>query len=203
MDHPLGDAIGNALEITEVCQTLQGRGPQDLTDLCIELAANMCYLARKGSMEQCQEMAMSAIREGAGFQKLKEMVTAQGGDSSVLEKPEKFPKPGICYPVRAMQDGYLSRMDTEKCGMASVILGAGRTRKEDKIDHSAGILLKKKIGEFVHKGELIAEFYSSSEKMCREAEQLFLGAVEMKKQAPKKQPLIYARVTAHGVEKFS
>lgn len=203
MDRPLGMAIGNALEITEVCQTLKGKGPADLTHICIELAANMLYLAGKGEMNTCRAMANGAIADGSAFAKLKEMVAAQGGDIRVLEDSKNFEQTDISYDIPAQQDGYLSSMNTEQCGICSVVLGGGREKKEDPIDFSAGILLRKKVGDYVTAGETIATFYSSSNKKCVEVEKRFRQAVVIHPQKLEDVPLIHARVTKDGVEHFS
>ena len=154
MDRPLGCAIGNALEVREACETLQGRGPADLTEVCIELAANMLWLAEKGELAQCRSLAKQQIANGEAFAKLKEMVQAQGGDTSVLDDPSRFDRSNVCYEVLAQREGFLYAMDTERCGIASMELGAGREKKEDPIDYSAGIVLRKKVGDFVRKGEV-------------------------------------------------
>lgn len=200
MDRPLGCAIGNALEVCEACETLQGRGPADLTEVCIELAANMLWLAEKGELAQCRSLARQQIANGEAFAKLKEMVQAQGGDTSVLDDPEKFAPPNVCYEVLAQREGFLYAMDTEKCGIASVELGAGREKKEDPIDYSAGIVLRKKVGDFVRKGEVLASFYSSEESKCRTAEQTFTQALRIQDARPEQTALIHTRVTAQGVE---
>lgn len=200
MDRPLGCAIGNALEVREACETLQGRGPADLTEVCIELAANMLWLAEKGELAQCRSLARQQIANGEAFAKLKEMVQAQGGDTSVLDDPSRFDRSNVCYEVLAQREGFLYAMDTERCGIASMELGAGREKKEDPIDYSAGIVLRKKVGDFVRKGEVLASFYSSEESKCRTAEQTFTQALSIQDARPKQTALIYARVTAQGVE---
>ena len=200
MDRPLGCAIGNALEVCEACETLQGRGPADLTEVCIELAANMLWLAEKGELAQCRSLAKQQIANGEAFAKLKEMVQAQGGDTSVLDDPSRFDRSNVCYEVLAQREGFLYAMDTERCGIASMELGAGREKKEDPIDYSAGIVLRKKVGDFVRKGEVLASFYSSEESKCRTAEQTFTQALRIQDARPKQTALIHARVTAQGVE---
>ncbi|WP_101698387.1 pyrimidine-nucleoside phosphorylase [Clostridium minihomine] len=202
MNRPLGNAIGNTLEICEVCDTLKGHGPADLTEICIELSANMLYLAGKGSIDECKKTAMEQIENGQGFEKLKEMVAAQEGDISVLEDHTKFQQAKVCHEVYAQQDGYFYAIDTEKCGIASVELGAGREKKEDPIDYSAGIILQKKVGDRVKKGESLATFYTSDAVRCAQAESLFNSAVTIREETPDNIPLIYARVTRDGVERF-
>lgn len=201
MDEPLGQAIGNSLEIEEVCRTLKGQGPDDLTGVCIELAANMLYLAGKGELESCRAMARGSIADGSAFTKLKEMVAAQGGDVSVLDDPNRFRKAKTHLDIAAAKSGYLYSMNTEQCGIASMELGAGREKKEDTIDYSAGIILHKKTGDFVNAGEPFATLYSSSEDLCRTAERTFLRAVEIREEKPNRNPLIYARVTKAGVQR--
>ena len=201
MDRPLGDNIGNALEVQEVCSTLHGKGPDDLTEVCLDLAANMLYLAGKGEIGECKKLARRQIDNGQGFEKFKEMAAAQGGDTAVLDDTEKFAKAAVEFPVPAEKDGFITAMDTEKCGIASVELGAGREKKGDPIDYSAGIVLKKKTGDRVEKGEPIACFYAADAEKCKSAARLFEGAVTIGATAPATVPLIHARVTAQGVER--
>ena len=147
MDRPLGRAVGNALEIIEVCETLRGQGPADLTAMCLELAANMIYLGEKaGTIEAARAMAQDAVESGAAFQKLCEMIEAQGGDSAYLRDTARFRLSPVQRIVRAPQSGCIVRADAEQIGRASVLLGAGRETKESAIDFGAGIVLHKKQG---------------------------------------------------------
>lgn len=202
MDRPLGHAIGNSLEIIEVCDTLKCNGPNDLTEISIELAANMLYLARVGTLEKCRTMAQKTLDDGSAFDKFIEMVDAQGGDSCVIKKNELFQKAKISYDVRAQNEGYIYSMNTEKCGVASMVLGAGRETKESKIDFSAGIFLNKKVGDYVMSGDLIATMYSSEMGKCHEASKIFNQAIHIKSEKPAPIPIIHARVTKDGVERF-
>lgn len=202
MDRPLGYAIGNSLEIIEICETLKGHGPSDLTEISINLAANMLNLAGKGPIEDCKIMAKNQIENGSAFEKLKEMVHAQGGDASALDDYSKFPKAPVECQIKANSSGYIYSMNTEKCGIASVELGAGREKKEDNIDFSAGIVLSKKIGDKVAKGDVIATMYSSDLDKCKSAEKLFIDAIEISNDKPKDIPIIHARITIDGVERF-
>lgn len=201
MDEPLGLAIGNALEIQEVCRTLHGKGPDDLTAVCMELAANMLFLAGKGKLSECRTAARNSISDGSAFQKLREMVTAQGGDVSVLDEPDRFEKAKVSVDVEAKKSGYLYSVNTEQCGIASMELGAGREKKEDHIDFSAGIFLHKKVGDFVNDGDTLATLYSSSESFCETASSTLLDAIEIRAEKPDRKPLIYARVTRDGVQR--
>ncbi len=202
MDEPLGAAIGNSLEVGEACAALRGKGPDDLTGVSVELAANMLFLAGKGGLPDCRAMAKSSIADGSAFRKLKEMVAAQGGDVSVLDDPARFPKAKAHATVAVPESGYLYSMDTERCGIVSVELGAGREKKDDPVDYGAGIVLLRKTGDPVRAGEPIAELYSSSREQCEIAGKTFLQAIEVRKEKPDRRPLIYARVTKDGVRRL-
>ncbi len=194
MDRPLGKAIGNSLEIIEACDTLKGKGPRDLTEISIELAANMLNLAGKGSLEVCRGKAREVIKNGKAFDKFKEMVHAQGGDVSVLDNSDAFPKAKVEYTVKAKKSGFIHKFDTEKVGIASVILGAGRETKESKVDFTAGIILEKTISDFVEKDEPLAKFYSSEISKCKDAEDLFNQALKISDEEVNFSPLILSRV---------
>ena len=202
MDRPLGKSIGNALEMKEVCETLSGKGPKDLTEICLTLSANMLYLAGKGSLEDCYNLSKDALESGKAFEKLKEMVKAQGGDVSVIEDNSKFENSKVVRGLAAAQEGYIYSMDTEKCGIASMVLGAGREKKEDNIDYSAGIILHKKIGDYVKRGDLVASLYSSSEEKCISSSRLLGEAIRISLDKPNVRPLILARVTKDSIEKY-
>lgn len=194
MDIPLGRAIGNSLEVIEAVETLKGRGPHDLRDICLELASHLLCLAGQGSKEQCRSMAEHAVESGQAFEKLLAMVSAQGGDTAVLLDTEKFEKAPFCREVRALSDGYVYHMDTEKCGIASVMLGAGRETKESSIDYKAGIILEKKTGDAVKKGGILAYMYASSQVRFGEAGKVLQSAYCIGEKKPEAQPLIYSSV---------
>lgn len=202
MDTPLGHNIGNSLEVIESVEVLKGHGPADLTEVCYQLAANMLYLAGKGSLEECRRMAEEAVASGAAYEKLKQMFAAQGGDVSVLDDPDKFQKAKFSRPLLAAESGYLVRMNTEMVGNASVCLGAGRITKEDTIDFAAGIVLQKKTGDKVEAGECLATLYADHEEKFAAAEEMFRAALTFGP-APEPVPaLVMARVTEEGVERF-
>lgn len=202
MNSPLGAAIGNALEVHESCEILRGKGPKDLREVSLVLAANMLFLAGKGTYETCYKLAENALDNGTAFEKFKEMVKAQGGDISSFGKDDYISKSKIRYDVLAWDSGYIHSMGAENLGKASMILGAGREKKEDNIDYGAGILLHKKIGEKVSVGDVLATFYSSDEYKCIDAEKIFKEAVSISEDIPKIGKLIKARVTSEGIEKF-
>ncbi|MBB5336230.1 pyrimidine-nucleoside phosphorylase [Pectinatus brassicae] len=202
MDVPLGHAIGNSLEIIEVVKTLQGQGPQDLTEVCLQLAANMLYLIDKGSLEHCRKIAENSIKDGSAFKRFVAMVEAQGGDTTVLLDTDKFVSAPYKQAVIAQNDGYIVKMDAEECGVVSMILGAGRETKDSIIDFSAGIIINKKYGDFVKKGDELAILYTSKQAALPEAQRLYNEAIVIGKEKPVDIPLVFARVEKDKVEKF-
>ena len=202
MDTPLGEAIGNSLEVIEAVATLKGKGPEDLTTVCLQLAANMLVLAGHGTEEECLAKAKQAIEDGSALQRLVAMVEAQGGNGDVIREPENFEKAPYSYEVKAKESGVIRSMDTEKCGIASVLLGAGRETKDSPVDLSAGILLKKKTGDNVAAGDTLAVMYASDEALFSSAEAKYLDAICIGAEEIQRKPLVYARVTKDGVEKY-
>ena len=190
MDRPLGDAVGNSLEVVEAIHTLQGKGPADLTELCIALSAHILTLAEKGDYATCERMAKEAIANGTALQMFASMVKAQGGDESWILHPEKFPKATYSHTVTAKKSGYIVGVDTESYGMASLLLGAGRNTKEDVIDMTAGIYLSAKTGDYVKEGDPIAVLYSGKQTGFAAAEERLLNATRIAETAPKAEPLI-------------
>ena len=203
MDIPLGNNIGNSLEVIEAVNTLNGHGPADFTEVCMNLAGNMLYLSGMGSIEECMEKAKAAVADGSALKRLAAMVEAQGGDASYILDTEKFEKAKYAYEVKAERAGYIVSMNTESCGIASSMLGAGRETKESEIDFTAGIIIQKKVGDYVEAGETMATMYTSNENLFAAAVKRYQEAVVIADEAPEKQPLIYARITKEGVEKLS
>lgn len=200
MDKPLGQNIGNSLEVAESMAVLQGKGPGDLTEVCLQLAANMLALAGKGSLADCRAMAQAVIADGSAFEKCCQMFAAQGGDTAVLRDASLFARAAYHHDVTAPAGGYIAKNDVEKIGNASVLLGAGRLRKEDSIDFAAGITMHKKLGDYVKAGESICTFHANDPALFAAAEAMYLGGLVLSDTAPAQPPLIYARVTAGGVE---
>ena len=190
MGTPLGYAIGNSLEVVEAIHTLQGKGPSDLTELCVALSAHILTLAEKGSYEECEVMVRKAIEDGTGLQMFARMVEAQGGDKEWILNPEKFPIAKYQYTVTTTKSGYITGVDTEGYGVASLLLGAGRNTKEDVIDPTAGIYLLAKTGDYVNEGEPIATLYSGRGDRFAAAEERLLKATQIGEVAPEKIPLI-------------
>lgn len=204
MDIPLGNNIGNALEIIEVINTLNGKGPKDLTQICIKLAGNMLYLANKGTIEECENMAKEAIEKGYALKKLIEMVESQGGDIEYIKNPQKFEKSKYCIDIVLEEniDGYVSSMDTEGLGIASTMLGAGRETKDDIIDFSAGIILNKKVGDKVKQGDILCTLYSNDNKNIENAKNKIKKSIVISNEKPKGVPLVFARVEKNKIQKF-
>ncbi len=190
MGMPLGFAIGNSLEVVEAIHTLQGKGPEDLTELCIALSAHILCLAEKGNFSECERMAKTVIADGSALRTLAEMVEAQGGNKEWIFQPEKFPKAKYSKEVLSKEEGYIVEVDAENYGVASLLLGAGRNTKEDKIAPAAGIYLHKKTGDFLRVGERIATLYAEEEYRLEGAEARLLAATKIGQRPPKAQSLI-------------
>ena len=184
MDRPLGHDIGNALEIREVIDTLKGHGPEDLTHECIIMAAHMLVLSHICDYETALSRVQQALDSGTALERLRLMIDAQGGDSRVIDDESLLAIGKFTYDVTAPQDGYITHMNTEQCGIASVMLGAGRTVKDGPIDYSAGILMHKKTGDSVTVGECIATLYASDESLLSNAAKTYLEAITFGETAP-------------------
>lgn len=201
MDRPLGRAVGNALEVREAVETLKGRGPADLTEVCLHLAANMLYLAGKGGLEECLAMAKKALASGAALEKLRAVIEAQDGDARVADDPSLLGEAPVVHEVKADRAGWVARINTEQCGLAAVLLGAGRQKLEDAVDYQAGIVLDVNLGSRVEAGQVIARLYTSDAAKLGPAEQRLRDALTIGPEPAKVPPLIHARVTREGVER--
>lgn len=191
MDIPLGDSVGNSLEVIEAIKTLKGEGESDLTEVCLTLAAQMLSMVTGEDEKTCYSMAKGAIDNGLAINKLREMISAQGGNANVVDDYSLFKQPKYTAEIFSECDGYIEHTDAEKIGIASVILGAGREKKGDPIDPSAGIVLKKKTGDYVKKGEPLAVFYTDDEGKIEGAKQEFLDAFTFGNERTQPQKLIY------------
>lgn len=191
MDIPLGDSVGNSLEVIEAIKTLKGEGESDLTEVCLTLAAQMLSMVTGEDEKTCYSMAKDAIDNGLAINKLREMISAQGGNANVVDDYSLFKQPKYTAEIFSECDGYIEHTDAEKIGIASVILGAGREKKGDPIDPSAGIVLKKKTGDYVKKGEPLAVFYTDDEGKIEGAKQEFLDAFTFGDERTQPQKLIY------------
>ena len=190
MDIPLGQNIGNALEVAEAMEVLRGADPADLREVSLTLAAEMASLTLNISPGEARTRAEAALADGSAWEKAKEWVRAQGGDLAVIEDPCRFPAASVIREVTADTDGFIQHMDTQQIGEAAMVLGAGRAKKEDEIDFSAGIRLMKKTGDAVKKGDVLAVLHTSDEEKWQSGVQRLREALTVAPQAPAKRPLV-------------
>ncbi|MDM5229298.1 pyrimidine-nucleoside phosphorylase [Cytobacillus sp. NJ13] len=166
MSQPLGYAIGNALEVKEAIDTLKGEGPEDLTELCLTLGSHMVFLAKKAdTLREAREKLENAIKDGSALETFKVFLSSQGGDASVVDDPQKLPQAKYTFELEAKQDGYVSEIVADEIGTAAMLLGAGRATKESEIDLAVGLVLRKKIGDRVSKGESLVTICSNFENV--------------------------------------
>ncbi|MCU0095533.1 pyrimidine-nucleoside phosphorylase [Bacillus sp. OR9] len=166
MSQPLGEAIGNALEVQEAIDTLQGKGPKDLEELCLTLGSQMVYLAgQASSLEDAREKLIEVMNNGKALESFKTFLSAQGGDASVVDDPSKLPQAQFKIEVEAKEDGYVSEIVADEIGTAAMLLGAGRATKESEIDLAVGLMLRKKVGDSVKKGESLVTIYANRENV--------------------------------------
>ena len=191
MDVPLGNAVGNSLEVIEAVEILRGRGPADLREVCLELSANMLSLCLGKDYESAYVLAKDALDSGKAFEKMKEWIGSQGGDISVIENTDNFKKAKFSYEIRSCESGYITAMNTEKIGIASMLLGGGRRTKEDSIDYSAGLVISAKTGDFVEKDGLLCTLFANDETLFTSSEKEYLSALTFGEEKPQKKPHIY------------
>ena len=191
MDVPLGHAVGNILEVKEAIEVLSSRGPADLCEVALSLATEMIKLSLGKDAAEARRMCEDAISSGRALDKLVEWIGEQGGDAAYARDTSLFPSAECVREVRAPRSGYIGAMDTERIGLASVSLGAGRVTKDDVIDFTAGIIIEKKTGDAISLGEVIARLYSSSEERLDEGERGYLSAITFADERPKELPLIH------------
>ncbi len=191
MDIPLGNNIGNALEVKEAIEVLTGKGPEDLKTVCISLASQIVSLSKGVSTEEAKTLTRNVLESGKAFLKFKEWIGAQGGNTDWIENPELFPKADYQYEIKATENGFISHMDAEKIGICAVILGAGRETKADSIDMSAGIVLNKKTGDEIKVGDTLATLYTCKKETFINAEKNFLDAISVSESKTHLLPLIY------------
>ncbi len=191
MDAPLGYAIGNALEVIEAIETLKGRGPSDLVDLSVALAAEIAFLCDLGNKTECEKLCLDALSSGKALSTFRRMVEAQGGDARCIDDTTLFslsPR----SEVRSPRSGFIQKVNAEGYGLTSLMLGAGRSKLGDKIDLGAGIKLCRKVGDYVNKGEVIAVLYGKSG--VDEAGKALLGYTTIGDEPPSPVPLILDRI---------
>jgi pyrimidine-nucleoside phosphorylase/thymidine phosphorylase len=191
MNQPLGYAVGNALEVMEVSQTLQNAGPTDLTRISLELAARMIFLAKiTTTLDEAREMAQQKLLDGSGYKKFKDVIEAQGGNPQVLDRFELLPNATGVREISSPRAGYISAIDAEGIGKASSMIGAGRNTKEDTIDPAVGVILEVKVGQKVEGGAVLCRLYYTGEEHVEEASQQIEDAFRISASAPEERELI-------------
>ena len=194
MDVPLGCNIGNSLEVVEAIGVLRGEITGDLRILCLHLAAAMISLGLEMEFAAALALATACLEEGRAFEKFVQWIEAQGGNADWVRNPSLFPEASSVYAVRANNSGYIARMHTEQIGLCAGLLGAGRIRKDDPVDYAAGIVLKKKTGDFAEAGDVLAYLHTNIETILPEAEKCFLAAIQIQDGKPEALPLIFERI---------
>ena len=190
MNEPLGNAVGNSLEVIEACNILSGRQKDRLYDLCIILAANMLELGGMGNYDECVKMAKEKIDNGEALEKFGDMIEAQSGNRKAVTDYSLFKQPKYKYEIISDADGYVWEINSEEIGMAALMTGAGRKSKDDSIDPAAGIILNKHVGEYVKKGELVMTLYSSSVADMKPAAKRAFGAVTLHHKKTTAPPIV-------------
>jgi pyrimidine-nucleoside phosphorylase len=191
MSQPLGYAIGNALEIMEVSQTLQNGGPADLTRLSLELAARMIFLGKvTKTLDEARELAQSKLLDGSGYRKFRDVIAAQGGNPQVLERFDLLPNATGAREISTSRGGYISGIDAELIGQASAMIGAGRNTLEDSIDPAVGVILEVKVGQKIDAGSILCRLYHTSEESLDEAAELVEDAFRISQQSVEDRDLI-------------
>lgn len=191
MSQPLGYAVGNALEVMEVSQTLQNAGPADLTRLSLELAARMIFLGKvTASLDDARETAQAKLLDGSGYQKFKDVIEAQGGNPDVLDRFDLLPNATGAQEITTSRGGYVSAIDAELIGQASSMVGAGRNTKEDSIDPAVGVILEVKVGHKIEADSILCRIYYTNEEHVAEAAELVEDAFRISQQPVEERDLI-------------
>lgn len=191
MDQPLGNAVGNALEVKEAIDTLKGSGPKDFVEVCMTLGSQMLIAGKVAENEEiAKKMLQEVIDNGKALEKLADFVQNQGGDKAAVYNTDLLPKAHIVSEVQSEEEGYISSIECDEIGICSLILGGGRETKEDVIDLGVGLVLQKKVGDYVKKGDTLAIMYANDEKKAEQATKRFLAAYHIGKEETKKQEMI-------------
>lgn len=203
MDEPLGFAVGNSLEVIEAIETLKGNGPKDFVMLCETLGAYMLVLAKVAdNFDEGVEKIREAINSGAALEKLRVFIENQGGDKRVVDDYSLLPTASKIVEIKAPKSGYISKIEAEEVGVSAMILGAGRETKEDVLDLSAGIILEKKVGDYVNEGDVLAYMHLNKEKKFEQARDRFINAYTIVDEKVNPKKLIYGVVTDKEIKKF-
>ncbi|MCL1935529.1 MAG: thymidine phosphorylase [Defluviitaleaceae bacterium] len=190
MEQPLGNAVGNWLEIVEVIDTLKGNGPKDVIEISLHVSAHMLCLAEKGTFEECYNLSKNQIENGKAFRKFKELIQNQGGDVNFIDNPNLYKKYDS-YKVQATKTGYIQKLDAQDIGMIACNLGAGRNTIEDEIDPLAGIFFHKKVNDYVKIGEPIATVYTQKQEALKEITEYIENVVPIESNKTEDLPLFF------------
>jgi len=195
MNQPLGQAVGNALELREAVDTLHGGGPADFREHCLVVASHMLRLGNKAdSLDDARRMAEAALVDGRGWAKFRELVAAQGGDVRAVDEPERLPRAAYVLEARAEKAGWLAQVNARVVGETSVTMGAGRAKKSDTIDHGVGILVHHKVGERVEAGEVLFTIHARSQAEAEQAAEALRQALAWSEHPTAELPLFYGVV---------
>jgi thymidine phosphorylase len=200
MDQPLGLCVGNSLEVVEVIDVLRGRGPEDLRELCLELAARMFQLGGVAdTVVQGKHLAEELISSGKALARFRQMVELQGGDPNTIDDPARLPRAKTLQHVSSAKSGYVSSIDCEAIGTACVVLGGGREKKEDTVDPAVGIVLHRKLGDSVAVGEPLCTVHSNSETRAAHAIELLQASFRIAEAAPAHKKIVHRVIRGSGV----
>ena len=192
MNQPLGNAVGNALELREAIDTLHGKGPGDFYEHCLHIAGYMLLLGEKvESIDDGVTLARMMVENGKGWEKFRQLVIAQGGDVSFIDNPEKLPRANLVIPILSEKTGYIHEINARIIGESGVILGAGRSKKGDPIDHSVGIIVHKKVGDRIEQGEPILTIFANDPQRLEKARAHILRSIMINEKKAQKLPLFY------------
>ncbi|WP_404329172.1 pyrimidine-nucleoside phosphorylase [Mesobacillus maritimus] len=195
MSQPLGFAIGNALEVQEAIDTLRGEGPEDLTELCLTLGSHMVFLAKKAeTLKEARGLLEKAIADGSALESFKVFLSSQGGDASVVDDKARLPQAKYKIELEAKEEGYVSEIVADEIGTAAMLLGAGRATKESEIDLAVGLVLRKKIGDKVEKGESLLTIHSNFEDV-QEVKEILYKNIRLSKELVEAPILIHEEIT--------
>jgi pyrimidine-nucleoside phosphorylase len=192
MNQPLGEMVGNALEVREAIETLQGGGPEDLREHCLTVAAHMLVLGKMVETEdQARQKASATIQDGSAWERFRLLVSAQGGDVSYVDDPQRLPQAKHIETIAAPKSAYIQRINARVVGETAVLMGGGRAKKDDKIDHSVGIQVFHKVGNYVEQGDPLFGVHAASQESLAEAKEQLLEAVSWSEHKVDPLPLFY------------
>jgi len=192
MNQPLGEAVGNAMELCEAIDTLQGHGPADFHEHCMVISSHLLQMGKKAdTLEKGRELAEQILKSGDAWKKFRQLVQAQGGDVSAIDQPQLLPHAKIIEPVFSQDSGYLSMVNARTVAEAAILMGAGRAKKGDPIDYGVGVLAHCKVGEEIKKGELLFTIHANDEKKLDQVKTILYSAIKVQDSPCKPLPLFY------------